>query len=448
MKFGTVAVTAFAVTSVLYVNAVVLNAVGAPWATASAPEAPTQVVEVTPPQPDTTPVVTPGPEPVGAQAAREALQALSVTPVDTEISWPSGCVGSVNYAWAYSTATTTGRQVAVALTPAGQGQPVLDSLRTQLANCTAGQLTNRSDDAFTFTSSGGSLLVTRFKDVVIAVTNPVGADMQQADELTSSILDRLRPVCIGDPGSTTNNPLFDTFVPYAPSVEFAVPYPAFPGVPYPSPQGSYSPSAPDLPRPELAVIYPPNEITNPTNTPLFATARAPAPNLVDPQEIPRPVVARVFQPNPANPGSAQDVAAAQLREPTRLGPGCGWGFAGSLPQNQPGDEQAKLAAADQGVVQAVGANAEWMSRSLDLRNNYEAAQQVVTSNSQWDDYDRALASAQEKWNAREERYQRSLARWFAYQPAPQEPVPTQPQPAAPTPLPGSETALEPQEGAP
>lgn len=430
MKGTTLALAAAGVASVAFVNAMALLFFQLP----SAPDpanAPTPVVTPAA-DPDPSPSAAPEPPelaalPAGPAAAQRALARVSDAVSSGRVQLPAACVSEPAFAWAYTTSTTSGWDVSVALMPAGQGGVALERM-TSLAQACDQAVVTRGDDSvnISYPRADRRLSIVRHEDILVFIATPPDASTTEVTDLAQELISGIRFACIGDPGSGQNNPRFPDYVPYAPSTEVLAPAPAADLPSYPSSQTSYRADAAAQPRPDLAVLFPPNVISNPQNTPLSAAARKRTPFLVDPADIPEPPLPRPGRSLPVFPGTVVAGMDVNLPASPRLGPGCGWSFTGAQPAPLPPvDTQQATVLADQAIADAVAANADYLTKATALDIDYQQALLTVQATAQWDAYDQAVANARAELSDQQRKYQDSLLRWNSWSP----PAPV-PDPAA------------------
>ncbi len=407
--------------------------------------------------------------PVGALAAIRAVESLPAR-VTSNSTIPNFCNLSLNGAWNTYAVTDSGKRVAVVVTPAGQGGATYSAARSSLNVCSQVQVRASTDTQTTVSIPGSTSTWTlsRSGDILVSVFAPGGVippaplpttdekdegDFDPMDPLDEEVpepepelvfavstdtaeelIAQMQPYCLGDSLSTQNNPLFPNYTPYAPTQQFQVPTPAAL-----QPEHVYPTTMKPLvvlgqPRPDLAIIYPPNEAVNSLNTPLVNAPRYPAPFVAGELDVPLPSSPRPYsqlpQKVPAKPISVSiDVPAQQDR-----GPGCGWEFSGTNPlvaQAAP-DFSLDLAYLAE-LEDFVSESSNWLTAATQYQNNAAASRALSRSIAEWDAYDTAVALAAQKYAEAQAAYAQSLQIWQSYIPPAVVPVPVPPLPAVEVP---------------
>jgi hypothetical protein len=422
-------------------NALVFTAVGVPDRL-PAPEPPAEIVPVVVPEPVIPLSAT---LPTGAAAMDRALSASSFQPSSSSL-WPGVCSTQPASAWSRSARTPAGVALTALILPAGQGGIAFKKLSSELVSCANLSTSFPSADTVSvyMSATGLSWYVQRYEDIIVSAYTLIPQRQGELVTITDSLMFTLSASCRGDRSSGQNNPLFPAFEPYAPLVDVDVPVPTyFAPPPLPDPVRT-EPEHSRASYPQWAALYPPNEISNPTNTPIEAAARKAIPVLVDPLTVTAPAFPAPVPMSAVTVPSLRANAQIALPAPSVLGPGCGWTFAGSQPPPVPTIAADASGVLDVQMSRYVAQSGDWLvaaraseAQRPDLVVNREQVRQ-------WEDYDRFLTRAESGLARVEEKHRESVTRWYAYQPpaAPEVAVPDPGENAVPGSDPYPQTAVQ------
>lgn len=361
--------------------------------------------------------------PPGVQDMDAAL--LSVGATQALGNWPSWCGAPPEGPWQRFGVTADGTRVGVVIASAGDGQRLWDEQLSRLNGCTQFRVVDSSSTSLTLSRTDVPVtwVVSRYEDVFVSVLRvSEGASTEALQTIATDLVEGTASECLSNPDpDTTRNPWRLGYRPWHPAVPIDIPDPGGPKIP--DVEAAVEWAAPvAMPRPDLAVLWPPNVTYNQYTMDVSLAPVRRVPVLVDPAEFLPPPVERPDAPPPVAIPVPTKVNAYFAREDT-IGPGCGWAFAGTVPPTfDPALPALELESRIDGAFTTAAAQlASWLAWSVDARVFAQEDAQTRASLEVWEKYDEALENASAAWDAAVAQRQVSLDAWYAY--VPLEPLP-------------------------